>query len=174
MTAIVGIVHGGKTWIGGDSCVSDSHTREVSNFKKVWKAGGYLIGAAGNGGWFAVLRHMRWPQVPSHGYINSGIVGDIIAAARALDIEIPMRGGTEEGTGSGAILIGGCGKLWYLDSDLSVDEYTETAIGSGGEGAKCVLRACKSGTPKHRITKALEAVSAVRYDVAPPFFIENI
>ena len=171
MTAIVGIVSGGKTWMGADSCISDNNIRQSTKTPKLWRAGGYLVGAAGIGGWFAVLRRLRWPSVPSEGYMLAGFVADLLGTADQLGVELPAG---KESSSDGSALVGGAGRLWYIDSDLSVDEFSETACGAGGEAARCVLSACPSGSPSSRITKALNAVAAVRWDVAGPFHLESV
>lgn len=171
MTCIVGIVADGRTWIGADSCVSDSNTRQPTMIPKLWRAGGYLVGAAGNGGWFAMLQRLKWPSVASAGYVASGgFAVDLVTAAAQLGIDLPVE---SDHACDGAALIGGAGRLWYVDAQLCASEHHEAACGSGGEGARCVLHA-RRGTPRRRILAALGAVAAVRWDVAPPFTIEAI
>jgi hypothetical protein len=169
MTCIVGITSQGRTWIGADSCVSDDSERQSTRTPKLWRAGGYLIGAAGNGAWFAILRRVKWPAVASPGYITSGFVGDLVTAAGELGISMPAE---EDSPGDGSALIGGAGRLWYVDSQLCTDEHWESACGSGGLGARCVLQV-RRGPPKARIMAALRAVAAVRWDVAPPFVVQS-
>lgn len=169
MTCIVGIAQGGRTWIGADACVSDDHARQSTTTPKLWRAGGYLIGAAGNGAWYAILRRVRWPSVASAGYLAATFVPDLIAAAGELGISLPVEA---DAPSDGAALIGGAGRLWYVDAQLCADEYQETACGSGGLGARCVLHTRPRGTPRVRILAALGAVAAVRWDVAPPFCVE--
>src|SRR5215207_7642690 len=170
MTCIVGVVHAGRTWIGADSCVSDDHSRQSTSTPKLWRAGGYLLGAAGNAAWYAVLRRVRWPAQASGGYPLSGLAGDLVAAAGELGITLPAE---SDGPAYGTALLGGAGRLWYVDAQLCVDEYEETAAGSGGEGARCVL-AARRGHPRRRIAAALRCVASVRWDVAPPFKIDTI
>lgn len=171
MTAIVGIAREGRTWIGADSCVTDAGTRTAALTPKLWRSGGYLIGAAGNGAWYTIMRRLRWPAVASTGYMTAAVIADILNAAHELGLELPA---AEESPADGAALIGGCGRLWYVDSDLTAIEYSEVATGSGGEGAMCALKANAVGSPRTRILRALGAVSAVRNDVGPPFLVDSI
>lgn len=171
MTAIVGIVHEGKTWIGADSMVSDDETRAPTMTRKLWRAGGYLIGAAGNSAWYAILRRMRWPTIASPGYPIAPIFADMTNAANELGLHLPAAKGDST---DGSMLIGGCGKLFYVDSDLGVDEYECMAAGSGDECCRAVLHAFPTGSPRSRILRALSAASAIRFDVGPPFYVESV
>lgn len=169
MTAIVGIVDGSRVWLGGDSrlSVSEGGTYETTLTPKVWRAGGYLVGEAGNSAWSAVLRRVALPAVASAGYMASGWVEDLIASARALGLEFPA----EEGALDGSALIAGAGFLWYVDSALDCYRVPgEIAIGSGGAAARGAL-AVMRGPAKRRVLRALEASASVCAEVGPPFTI---
>jgi hypothetical protein len=171
MTAIIGIVHDGRTWIGADSCIVDAGIRATSLSPKVWRAGGYLLGVAGNSAWYSIVRRVRWPAVASPGYMLSGVIGDLTSAASELGLELPA---AQDSPADGSMLVGGAGKLWYVDSDLASIEYAEVSAGSGDEGLLCALRANPSGSPRTRILRSLAAVASVRIDVMAPFLVESI
>lgn len=171
MTCILGVVENGRTWIGSDSVVSDDNTRAPTLSPKLWRAGGYLVGVAGNGAWYAVVRRLKWPAVASAGWPVAGLPQALVSAAGELGLDFPAEKGTPL---DGSMLVGGAGKLWYADSDLSVDEYTMIGAGSGDEAARAVLEAVPRGRARARILRALSAVARVRFDVGPPFAVDVV
>ena len=173
MTCIVGIARDGRTWIGGDSCVVDAEKgmRETSLTPKVWRSGGYVIGAAGNSAWYAILRRVSWPREVSSGYPLTQLMTDLVRSADTLGIKLPCP--EEDDAQDGSALIGGAGFLWYVDSDLSVDAYSEMSCGSGAPCARSVLSDSPRGKPRTRILRALKATAAVKFDVGPPFTVES-
>jgi len=168
VTAIVGIAQAGRTWIGGDSCVTlDQYERATTASPKVWRQGPWLVGIAGGGAWAAVIRAVKWPSVPSLGWPEAGLPRALLQAANELGIDL------DDGElPEGAALIGGAGGLWLADNGLFVDRYEESACGSGGTCARAVLHVIR-GRPRHRIQKALEAAAAIVPGVAGPFIIEQ-
>lgn len=174
MTCIVACVdeQKGKLVFGGDSAVTEKRGRIYSTTTpKVRRAGGYLIGAAGESLWFALLNSMRWPVVPSIGYMEGpGFINDLYSAASKL--------GLSETDIEGDLLVGaaieGSVRLWRTDPHGAVDSLpaTDFAIGSGGEAARAALLVLH-GTPRKRALAALHAAAHVRVDVRGPFVLVN-
>ncbi len=174
MTCIVACVEEktGKFVFGGDAAVTEKRGRIFTTLTpKVRKAGGYLIGAAGESLWFAILNSMKWPVVPSLGYMEgAGFITDLYATAAKLGISEQ----TYEGDLLVAATIDGTPRLWRTDPDGSVDilPTADFAIGSGGEAARAALLVVK-GPSKKRALAALHAAAYVRTDVRGPFTLVN-
>lgn len=172
MTAIVAVpdVRRKRLVMGGDSAVTDEDgSMFISATPKVWRAGGYLLGAAGDGPWFAMLSAVEWPAVPAAGYPSTGLVRDLRDAAKRLSID--------DSKGGYAILgavIDDVPRIWTFDFTLMVDAVPEgafAAIGSGAAPALGVLWATRSVRAEARTRMALEAAEAFRSDVRGPFTI---
>lgn len=172
MTCIVACIdeNRGKLVFGGDSAVTEKRGRIFTTATpKVRKAGGYLIGAAGDSTWFALLNSVKWPLVPAVGYMEgSGFINDLFGSASKL--------GLREKEFAGDLLIGavidGLPRLWRSDPDGAVDALpsSDFAIGSGGEAARAAMLVMKS-TAKKRALAALHAAAYVRTDVRAPFVL---
>ena len=175
MTAIVGIAQGGRVWMGADGCVSyGNDERAATSSSKIWRAGasgGWLIGAAGAGGWTAILRAVKWPKAADPEWPEAWLPGALLQAADSLGLELPC---SDENAGEyGDALVGGGGGLWRVDCGLDVSRYDEAAAGSGSVAARAVLHVT-GGAPRSRIRRALEAAAAIVPGVSPPFSIDSV
>lgn len=172
MTCIVAISNGPSLWLGADSRVSDdSDHHQISAVPKAWRSGSFLIGAAGNGGWFSVLRQVSWPSVPTTAWLLCGLPVALRQAGDRLGLSFPA---ADEDAHDGAALvccaIAGVCRVFYMDSTMDVDEYSpQTAIGSGGGKAARAALYLARGRPAARVRQVLEAVSHVATDCGPPF-----
>lgn len=170
MTAIVAVpdVRRKRLVMGGDSAVSYDGDLRISATPKVRRAGGYLLGAAGDGSWFAMLSAVEWPAVPAVGYPELGLVRDLRDAAKRL--------GVDDADGSAILgaVIEDVPRLWTFESSLMIDAVPEgafAAIGSGAAPALGVLWATRSARAEARTRMALEAAEAFRSDVRGPFTV---
>lgn len=168
MTAIVAVpcVRRGRLVFGGDAAVTypDGEQMRTSS-PKVRRVGGYLLGAAGDGAWFALLGALEWPVAPGAGYPEATLARDLRDAAKRLGID------DADGAAVLGAVIDGTPRIWIFDSALMIDAVEVghyAACGSGAGPALGALYAAK-GTPEQRATKALEAASIYRADVRPPF-----
>ena len=167
MTCIVGVVDGSRVWLGGDRCISDGSSRDVQGAPKVWRSGAWLVGAAGNSAWCTLLRRVSLPGVAGERYPEAGWVDDLMAAARALGLELPCE--TEDGALDGSALIAGAGGVWYVDSCLDCYRCAgDIAIGSGADAARGALYVTR-GRAKTRVLRALGASAHVCAQVCAPF-----
>lgn len=170
MTAIVAVpdVRRKRLVMGGDSAVTDCGDVFITGTPKVRRAGGYLLGAAGDGPWFAMLSAVEWPVVPAVGYPETGLVRDLRDAAKRLGID------DADGAALLGAMIDGVPRIWSFHSDCMVDAVPEgvfAAIGSGAAPALGVLWATRSARAEARTRMALEAAEAFRSDVRGPFTI---
>lgn len=153
---------------GGDSAVTDAGDIRISATPKVRRAGGYLLGAAGDGPWFAMLAAVEWPAVPAVGYPELGLVRDLRDAAKRLGID------DADGSAILGAIIDGEPRLWTFESSLMVDAVpadTFAAIGSGAAPALGALYATPGVRAETRVRLALEAAEAFRSDVRRPFVV---
>lgn len=170
MTAVVAVPDARRKRLvmGGDSAVTDCGDIRISATPKVRRAGGYLLGAAGDGPWFAMLSAVEWPLVPSLGYPDVGLVRDLRDAAKRLGID------DADGSALLGAMIDDVPRLWSFESSLMVDAVPDgafAAIGSGAAPALGVLFATKSGRAETRVRLALEAAATFRTDVRGPFCV---
>lgn len=172
MTCIVGIVHRGRVVLGGDSALSDEgdYVYRVDS-PKVWRAGGFIVGDAGDYQFGVWLRHkIRWPDAPAadsdllHEYMLVALPSELRALAKREGCEVP----------EGEALIGARGILWHLGpgrAERIAEPYA--SIGAGAPLALGALYATTRRTARARLLVALEAAAAHRGDVRAPFhFVE--
>lgn len=172
MTCVVAVARGPSVWMGADSCVSSGDSYLATICPKIWRAGGYALGAAGGGAWFTLLRQVAWPSEASEGWMLRGLPLALVAAAGRLGLTLPTKADDpHDGSALVCGCVGGAGRIWYVDSTLDVDEYVgPMAVGSGGEAARAALRALgPNAAPARAIRRALEASAAVVMNVGPPF-----
>jgi hypothetical protein len=159
----------------GDSAVvgaSDSHGIFSTATPKVRRVGAYLLGASGDGYWFALLQAVRWPTVAAAGYADGGgLQADILKTKHELGFA-ELKG---EGDLDGSLLLGavidGLPRLWYAEHTGMVDALPDGpfAIGSGGEACLAALLAMRPTNPEQAATRALEIAESLRADVRGPF-----
>ena len=58
MTAIVGLVHKGRVWMGGDSAYSTDDEVWIQRDPKVFRRGDVLIGTCGTGRFESLMRYV--------------------------------------------------------------------------------------------------------------------
>lgn len=167
MTAIVGIVDGSRVWLGGDRCIASNGSRETLGTPKVWHAGGYVLGVAGSSAWHSLVRRVALPTVAGDRYPLAGWIEDLLSAARALGLDLPVE--NDESPLDGTALLAGGGGLWYVDSALECYRTSgESAIGTGADAARGAMFASRA-KGRRRVLTALEAAAHVCTDVWPPF-----
>ena len=161
ITCIVGSVDHGRVMLGCDSMYCEGDDVLISSDPKAWRAGDWVIGAAGMVSWMDLLsKHMRWPKVTRR------------TADTVVRVEVPreirrvaQETGTDLEDANGAALVGVHGRLYMVDSDLVVVSASEgyAAIGSGRQPAIGALYATRRAklTQRTRMRMALE--SSERY-----------
>lgn len=179
MTCIVGIVHRGTVYIGGDSLASESDSLDKYPMKnrKVFHNGLFLIGACGSLRMAQILQYaLKPPTKPKLMDDTKFMVTKFIDEVRAAFLNNgygKMReGGDNEG---GNFLVGFNGKLYEVHNDFQVEEWgwDYAAIGSGKSYAYGSLFMTEGADPKKRIISALEAAAHFNAGVASPFYVEE-
>jgi ATP-dependent protease HslVU (ClpYQ) peptidase subunit len=179
MTCVVGLVHSGKVFIGGDSAgVDEAFGMQVRADRKVFKNGDMVFGFAGSFRMGNLLQHAlevppHHPEDDPHKYM----VTDFINAVR----DCLKKGGVAARSDevieevNGAFLVGYRGRLFLIDSDYQVGE-TIHGYAAHGCGADIALGSIGStkGEPRARIKKALDMAERHSAGVRAPFHIEVV
>lgn len=173
MTAIVGVSHAGRVYLGGDSAVASGDNVLVSSEPKVWKTSGIVIGAAGHLVALQALKHhANWPRY--QGQQAERFLGSHVAPMMRRTIKT-LRSEMQDNAIDSLdveVLIGLGGKLFGMDgSGAFCFQGNAWAIGSGGDVANGVLFHTTGEEPEERITCALEAAEEVCSSVRSPFHI---
>ncbi len=172
MTAIVGIEHGGRVYLGGDRAISGDDSVVQAARPKVWKRGSVLFGCAGQLDQLQLLSHTYRPP-RYRGRDPSSYLGRHLAPSlRSFFAE-------EKAVGvpwvvDVTLLVGVGGFLFYFDSEFSFSQVgPEWAIGSGGDATRAALMHI-TGDPRERARRALETASRVCVSVAGPFDVVEL
>lgn len=186
MTAIAGLVHGGRVYIGSDSLSSNPYNKDVVTNPKVieigtppYGAGPMLVGFTSSWRMGQLLQHkVTLPDViHATDPLEYLVVHFVDAVRKAL-----KDGGyaeTHDGQESGGyFLVGYGGHLFTVQADYSVIESSHgfDATGSGYKEVLAVLHATRDlkRSPEDRITLALEAASTFTPSVQGPFLVKSV
>lgn len=169
MTCVAGIVDGPKVWLGGDSANSSKVEIVTTVDPKVFQLGEWVLGYAGDLAFGDVLRYrIAMPRLSKNSNIDQlvhvDLIDEILAACKRRSID-----SADE---RGEAIVGVRGRLYVIDTDLSIREARGFAsIGNGGIAARCALaESAKSRrTPKTRLKSALEIAAEYTKDVRPPW-----
>lgn len=182
MTCIVGLVHDGVTYIGGDSLGSNGYTKTVRKDKKVFKLKDTNNAIAGYTSSFRMGQLLMYgtgfidkrdePNI-DHEYLVTKFIPKVIST-----FENGGYGKNNSGDKcGGAFLIGYKDKLYSIESDYQVGESFDNymAVGSGEDFARGSLATTEGLglTPEERIHSALMAASKFSVGVSAPFYIVN-
>jgi len=172
MTCIVGLRHGGKAYIAGDSAGISGWDLTIRADPKVFVVGDYAIGFTTSFRLGQLLRYrLKLPKPPRSGRDLSGfMVGEFVEAARECLKAGGMATKEREGEQGGTFLVGVRGRLFIVESDYQVVEPSEAfaAIGSGAAYALGSL-ATSSGGANARLQRALGVAERFSIGVRGPF-----
>ncbi len=179
MTCIVGLIHDGKTYIGGDAAGSSSQSgaMTIRSQSKVFYKGEFILGFTSS---FRMGDLLEW-TMPAPQEKNG--LGDL--RGHLITTWIPeIRNWfkhhgylhTDKGVESGGtFLIGYKGKLCVIYDDFQVGESVDgyLSVGSGGSIALGVLFATKQSkmNPNNRVILALKAAAYHNACVREPFTV---
>ena len=190
MTAIAGLVHEGKVYIGCDSLSGNAtyHTKRVVTNPKVFSLKapfgsphpGILIGYTTSWRMGQLLQHNL--SVPA-ALDDSEDAMDYLVRQFTEAVRSTLKSGgysevNNNQESGGTFLVGYAGRLFTIQGDFAVIESAEgfDACGSGGDQVLAVLHATRSSRskPEERITTALEAAAAHNMTVQGPFSVQSI
>jgi hypothetical protein len=177
MTCVVGLLSGGKVYLGGDSCGSDSYTYENCNHPKVFKVGEFIIGGTTS---FRMLDLLEYSLVIPEGrptklenmdkFMRTTFV-DLVRSCLKNGGFCKIDNSVDQG---GTFLIGYKDQLFRMQNDFSIITQVDyDVVGCGDAAAKGSLFTTKDVkmSVENRITKALESAESVVIGVKAPFHI---
>lgn len=182
MTCIVGLVHDGITYIGGDSLGSNGYSKTVRKDEKVFKLKDSKNGVLGYTSSFRMGQLLMYagglidsrdePNI-NHEYLVTKFVPNVISLFEHGGFS-QNNSGEKKG---GVFLLGYKDRLYKIESDYQVGESTFNydACGSGEDYALGSLHSTHDTglSPTERIHKALQAASEFSVGVQAPFYIKN-
>lgn len=172
MTVIVGLVHEGKVYMGGDSAGVAGMDLCVRADAKVFRNGPFLMGFTSSFRMGQLLRYafsppQRHPDTDIYAYMVTSFVDAVRNCLKS--------GGyakTEAGEESGGyFLVGYQGRLFMIADDYQVAETVDgyAAVGCGESFALGSFYASTGQSPEQRIRTALEAAERHSAGVRAPF-----
>lgn len=172
MTCIVGAVHDGVVYIGGDSCASYPNISIDAGSTKVFRRGEALIGVCGSYKVIDILTYLM-PALPDtlenpEAYLRTNFMPNVYNALKKWSWN-------DDEEYSFEFLLGFKGKLYTFTSEFSILNTPAFGfgIGSGGEvalGSLITTYASKLDT-RARLTLSLKAAETVVPSVRGPFSI---
>lgn len=183
MTAIVGLVHAGTVYLGGDSAGVSGYSLTVRADTKVFSNGPYVMGFTSSFRMGQLLRYsFEPPKWMGQGVEETRDVSRFMATTFIDAVRETLKKGgwlkkdseQEEG---GTFLVGARGRLFEIHSDFQVGEAADgfAAVGCGHELALGALHATAKSRmkPERRLRLALQAAERHSAGVRSPFaFVE--
>lgn len=175
MTCIVGLVDGGRVWLGGDSAGVAGYDLTVRADRKVFRNGPYVMGFTSSFRMGQLLRHGFDPPAPPDppADLEAFMATTFIDGVR----ERLKAGGwaskSDEQERGGNFLVGVRGRLFEIQSDYQVGENVDgwAAVGCGDQVAHGALFASRGRLAMDRVVLALAAAERFSAGVRRPFAI---
>jgi hypothetical protein len=177
MTAIAGLIHDGKVYIGGDSAGIAGWDLSIRADPKVFTVGPYVMGFTTSFRMGQLLRFAFDP--PEHHEdvaVERFMVTTFIDAVRACLSAGGYATKASEREAGGTFLVGYRGRLWSISDDYQVGEplYGIAAVGCGDNQALGSLHTSQEWPdPVRRLRTALDAAERYSAGVRGPFTIER-
>lgn len=177
MTCIVGLVHRGTVYIGGDSASVQGWTSRVTRLPKVFRVGPFLIGYTTSFRMGQLLQYGLTVRMrrPDEGEMDF-MVTEFAERVRLLLKERGVAKVEANAESGGQFLVGYHGRLFSVQQDFQVNEMADgyDAVGSGAEYALGALKALDRSPPVVRLRRALEVSAHFNMGVSAPFYIKSI
>lgn len=181
MTAILGLIHRGHTYIGADSIAVGSQDGRMYPMKdpKVWRSGGMIVGAAGRAGYKSAFLACPPPRLDRGADALEQLRRWLPRFHKSAE-RYGLVGQGEDGTPQvdGGAIIGVRGRLFEVNGTYDVGEVDGpiVAIGCGGDLALGALVTLIDGPgpmpgPRGAITFALGMAERFHAFVRGPFVI---
>lgn len=178
MTCIVGLVHKGTVYMGGDSAGVGGYSLTVRKDTKVFHNASFLMGFTSSFRMGQLLRYaFSPPDYDSSVSLEKFMATTFIDAVRACLKEGGFASKSSEVEAGGYFLVGFQGRLFYIESDYQVGEALDgyDAVGCGSDVALGALYATSARvTPRKRILLALQAAERHNAGVRAPFTVEAL
>ena len=175
MTCIVGVVHVGRAWVGGDSAGSGGNTTTIRADAKIFANGPFLFGFTSS---FRMGQLLRYALVPPPPPSDPAVLDRFMSTTFVDAVRAALKDGgyaskSSEQESGGCFLVALGGRLWSVQSDYQVaapaDGYA--SVGSGAEVALGALHATVGRGPEERIGAALAAAAYHTSYVRAPFVV---
>jgi hypothetical protein len=172
VTAIVGLVHDGRVFIGGDSAGVAGYQLTVRADQKVFRTDRYVFGFTDSFRMGQLIRYSFEPPAPPT-RLDKFMSTTFVDALRSCLKEGGYARKDSEQESGGTFLVGVAGRLFRIGSDYQVGESVDLydAVGSGDDLALGALYATPGQPPKERIRIALGAAERFSAGVRRPFVI---
>ena len=185
MTAIVGLVHEGTVFLGGDSAAAGNMNIYTRREPKVFRSDQYIIGYTTSFRMGQIIRHAFKPPMLASGdaeVSDEDLMGFMATEfIRKLKLAFKDGGWLESDKGrdtGGQMLIGVAGRLFQIESDFQVGESAlgYDAVGSGNEVALGSLHATSHTEfdPQKRLELALQAAEEFVSTCRRPFHFVSL
>ncbi len=175
MTCIVGLVHEGSVYMGGDSAGVAGMSLTVVTTPKVFKKDSFVIGYTSSFRMGDLLQYkftppLHDPKLDPRAYMATAFVD----AVRQCFKDGGYAKKENEVESGGQFLVGYRGRLFVIDSDYQVNEAAAgyDAVGCGAQIACGALYATRDCEPEERLRIALGAAEQHSAGVRGPFRIE--
>lgn len=176
MTAIAGLIHDGKVYIGGDSAGVAGMDLHLRSDPKVFTVGGFVVGYTTSFRMGQLLRFsfqppFHRPDVDTYRYMVTEWVDAIRACFKGGGFATTKEGAEVGGT----FLVGYRGRLFFVGSDYQVGECADgfAAVGCGDNQCLGALWATRESKmkPEARLELALGAAERFSAGVRAPFLV---
>jgi ATP-dependent protease HslVU (ClpYQ) peptidase subunit len=174
MTCIVGLVHDGAVWMGGDSAAAAGWDLTIRSDSKVFVTGPFVMGFTTSFRMGQLLRYaLEVPEqsrkVDDHAFMVTTFI-DAVRDALKKGGYAKKENETESG---GTFLVGYRGALYQIDSDyqVAIAVHPFAAVGCGAQVAHGSLFSTVDLPPRERVQRALEAAETFSAGVRGPFHV---
>jgi ATP-dependent protease HslVU (ClpYQ) peptidase subunit len=172
MTCIIGLAENNKVYLGGDSAAAGDWSLRVSNTKKVFRVGPFLIGYTTSFRMGQILQYqVDFPEAPI--YDEKYMVTKFIEAVRLKFKELGYSMIQNNQESGGEFIVGVQGVIYTIEGDFQVNHYRDhfDAVGIGYPFALGAMRALENISPVDRIMKSLEITAQFAKGVLEPFTV---
>ena len=177
MTCIVGLVHEGTVYIGGDSAGVEGLSLTIRADEKVFINGDFIMGFTSSFRMGQLLRYSLKPPMyhPDVDLVNYMVTDFVNAVRECLKVGGYAKKDKEEET-AGTFLVGFKGKLFKIEDDyqVGIPVLSFDACGCGAEIALGAMYANSHLSSVERINQALEAAEQFSAGVRRPFVILSV
>ncbi len=177
MTCVIGLVATDRVYIGVDSAAVAGWTRRVTEVKKVFRRGPFLIGYTTSFRMGQLLEHhLEVPKQPPGMADMTFMVTTFVESARKLFKEKGFAKVESNSESGGQFLVGYRGCLYAIESDFQVQQQADgfDAIGSGSDYALGAMAVLGDVAPTARIKRSLAAAARFNMGVCAPFYVRSL
>lgn len=175
MTCIVGLIHNGNVYMGGDSAGVAGMSLAIRSDQKVFWNSNVLIGYTTSFRMGQILRYEFKPPSINTWDVWRYMATDFVSELRRTFDRCGWKRRSDDGEDKGGtFLVGTQGQLFIVHSDFQVGVPTDdfAACGCGEEIALGSLYTSAGRDPEARVRTALEAAERFSAGVRGPFTVE--